>query len=113
MTMLTNDLSHASLPRLPEVLGLADVQVRTGQHDRLPSDPNLANAERDEIASLVVALVALLGITLTVIVLGAPKALPVAPPAAVLRPAPAGLALPAATTAAPHGVPARLSLHGR
>lgn len=112
MTMLTNDLSHASLPRLPEVLGLADVQVRTGQHDRLPSDPNLANAERDEIASLVVALVALLGITLTVIVLGAPKAPPVAP-ATVLRPAPAGLALPAATTAAPHGVPARLSLHGR
>lgn len=112
MTMLTNDLSHASLPRLPEVLGLADVQVRTGQHDRLPSDPNLANAERDEIASLVVALVALLGITLTVIVLGAPKAPPVTP-AAVLRPAPAGLALPAATTAAPHGVPARLSLHGR
>lgn len=112
MTMLTNDLSHASLPRLPEVLGLADVQVRTGQHDRLPSDPNLANAERDDIASLVVALVALLGITLTVIVLGAPKA-PLVAPAAVLRPAPAGLALPAATTAAPHGVPARLSLHGR
>lgn len=115
MTMKTTHLSHRHLPPFAELSSLADLQVRTGQHDLVPaplSDAALASAERDEVASLVIALLALLGITLAVILLGAPPT-PSVPSHQTLRAAPAGLAVPAATTAAPHGAPARLSLHGR
>ena len=115
MMMKIHDLNPRHLPRLSHLHDLAHLPHELHPLAAREADEALARAAHGEVASLVVAVLALLGITLALSVLGAPGPAPQPFPQRSLRAAPltSGLQVPAVTAAAPHAIPTRLSFHGR